>query len=315
MDGDLIIATARPLSSVNNLETVLRLIKGLFNSLRPRQWTKNVLFVFPAIVFGAGFFDADALARVTVCSALLILTASSIYLFNDIVDINADRQHPEKKQRPIAAGVVPVPVAAAASLILAAVALVTSLVFDRELTIILLAYICLQIAYSLVIKQIALLDIMAVAAGFVLRILAGGVVVDVALSPWLIACAGLLALFLIIGKRRQELLMLGDAAHNARASFRHYSLPLLDDLLRIVTTCVLITYVIYTVESPTMIRHGHNYGLLTAPIVFYGIFRYLYLIHIEGEGSAPDEVLLTDRPLQMTLLVAVVSYFVILYVL
>ena len=293
----------------------MRLITGVFLSMRPRQWTKNVLFVFPAIVFDAGLFDFDALGRVIICSALLILTASSIYLVNDIVDIAADRQHPVKKHRPIAAGVVPIPVAAVAAALLAAVALVSSLAFDRELTVILAAYFLLQLAYSLYIKQIALLDIMAVSAGFVLRILAGGAVADVALSPWLTTCAGLLALFLIIGKRRQELQTLGEAAPAARASFRHYNLPLLDDLLRIVTTCVLITYVIYTVESTTMIRHGQNFGLLTVPIVIYGIFRYLYLIHVEGEGSAPDEVLLTDRPLQLTLLIAMLTYFVILYVL
>lgn len=283
--------------------------------MRPRQWTKNVLFVFPAIVFDAGLFDLDALGRVIVCCALLIMTASSIYLVNDIVDIAADRQHPEKKHRPIAAGVVPIPVAASAAAILAAVALGCSLVFDRDLTIILVAYFLLQIAYSLYIKQIALLDILTVSAGFVLRVLAGGVVADVMLSPWLTTCAGLLALFLIIGKRRQELQMLGDAAHTARASFKHYNLPLLDDLLRIVTTCVLITYVIYTVDSTTMTRHGQNFGLLTVPIVIYGIFRYLYLIHVEGEGSAPDEVLLTDLPLQVTLVIAMLTYFVIIYVL
>lgn len=293
----------------------MRLINGLFLSMRPRQWTKNVLFVFPAIVFDAGLFDFDALGRVAVCSVLLILTASSIYLINDIVDIASDRQHPEKKHRPIAAGVVPAPIAAFAAAILAAVALLCSVAFDRDLAIILVAYFLLQIAYSLYIKNFALLDIMAVSAGFVLRILAGGAVVDVMLSPWLTTSAGLLALFLIIGKRRQELQMLGDAAHAARASFKHYNLPLLDDLLRIVTTCVLMTYVLYTVESPTMIRHGQNFGLLTAPIVFYGIFRYLYLIHVEGEGSAPDEVLLTDRPLQLTLVIAGLAYFVILYVL
>jgi len=309
-----IIVTARPLSSGNSLETSLRLINGLFLSMRPRQWTKNVLFVFPAIIFDAGLFDLEAVGRVVVCSLLLILTASSIYLFNDIIDIAADRKHPEKKNRPIAAGVVPTPVAAFAAAILATIALAGSAAFDRDLTLILLAYFLLQIAYSLYIKQIALLDILAVSAGFVLRILAGGVVVDVELSPWLTACAGLLALFLVICKRRQELQLLGDAAPTARASFRHYNLPLLDDLLRIVTTCVLITYVIYTVESPTMIRHGQNFGLLTAPIVIYGIFRYLYLIHVEGEGSAPDEVLLTDRPLQLTLVAAGLTYFVILYV-
>ena len=293
----------------------MRLINGLFLSMRPRQWTKNVLFVFPSIVFDASLLDIEALGRVAFCSVLLILAASAVYLFNDIVDIAADRQHPVKKHRPIAAGVVPLPAAAITAALLAAVTLLLSATFDRDLTLILLAYFLLQIAYSFYLKQIALLDIMAVSAGFVLRILAGGVVVDVALSPWLTTCAGLLALFLIIGKRRQELYTLGEAAHTARASFKHYTLPLLDDLLRIVTACVLITYVIYTVESPTMIRNGQNLGLLTVPIVIYGIFRYLYLIHVEGEGSAPDEVLFTDRPLQLTLVAASLTYFVVLYVL
>ncbi len=283
--------------------------------MRPRQWTKNVLFVFPAIVFDAGLTDITALGRVFACSALLIMAASAIYLFNDIVDIDADRQHPDKRGRPIAAGVVPVPAAGAAAALLAAATLVCALAFDRDLTVVLLAYYLLQVAYSLYIKHMALLDIMAVSAGFVLRIVAGGVVIDVTLSPWLTTCAGLLALFLIIGKRRQELQMLGDAAQSARASFRRYSLPLLDDLLRIVTTCVLITYIIYSVESTTMVRNGQNFGLLTVPIVIYGIFRYLYLIHIEGEGSAPDEVLLTDRPLQLTLVIASLCYFVIIYIL
>lgn len=293
----------------------MRVLHGLLLSMRPRQWTKNVLFVFPAIIFDAGLFDFEALGRVIICSVLLILTASSVYILNDIVDIANDRQHPEKKRRPIAAGVVPVHVAAVAATILAVAVLFYSASFDRELTIVLVAYFLLQIAYSLYIKRIVLLDIMAVSMGFVLRILAGGIVIDVVLSPWLTTCAGLLALFLVIGKRRQELQVLGDAAQAARASFKKYNLALLDDLLRIVTTCVIITYVIYTIESPTMVRHGQNFGPFTVPVVVYGIFRYLYLIHVEGEGSAPDEVLLTDRPLQLTLVIAMLTYSVILYVL
>lgn len=293
----------------------MRLIIGLFRSMRPRQWTKNVLFVFPAIVFDAGLFDFDALGRVFICSALLIMTASSVYLCNDLVDIAADRQHPLKKHRPIAAGDLSTSAAAIAAAILAAAALAGSLALNRNLTIILAAYLLLQASYSLYIKHIPLLDILAVSAGFVLRILAGGVAAGVALSPWLTTCAGLLALFLVIGKRRQELQMLGEAARAARSSFRYYNLPLLDELLRIVTACVLITYVIYTVETATMIRHGQNFGLLTVPIVIYGIFRYLYLIHVEGEGSAPDEVLMKDRPLQLTLLIAALTFFVIIYVL
>ena len=303
------------MSSANTTVTPLNAIRGLFLSMRPQQWTKNVLFVFPAIVFNAQLFEPDSFVRVLLCSLLMILAAGSVYMFNDLVDIEADRQHPGKRQRPIASGRLPLAYARLAAPLLGIAAVVAALAFDERLALLLLVYLSLQLAYSLWLKHIVLLDILAVAAGFVLRIVAGGLVIDVALSPWLTASGGLLALFLVIGKRRQEFALLGDNAAGARRSLQQYNLRLLDDMLRIVTTCVMMTYIIYTVEAPTLIKHGQNLGLITVPCVVYGLFRYLYLIHVEEEGSAPDEVLLTDRPLQATIALAAAAYFIIVYLL
>lgn len=303
------------MSTANSVVTKLNAFHGLILTMRPRQWTKNVLFVFPAIVFNAQLFDQASFIRVLVCCALMILTSGCVYIINDVVDVESDRQHPTKSQRPIAAGHVSISVARLVAVLLAIVILAAAFSFEQRLAVLLLAYLLLQIGYSLYLRNVVLLDILGVTAGFVLRILAGGLVIDVALSPWLTTSGGLLALFLVIGKRRQELALLGDQAAAAREIFRHYNLELLDDMLRIVTTCVLITYIIYTVEAPTLIKQGQNLGLITVPIVVYGLFRYLYLIHVEEEGSAPDEVLLTDRPLQVTIIAAALAYFVILYLL
>ena len=179
----------------------------------------------------------------------------------------------------------------------------------------LVAYFLLQVAYSFHIKHIVIVDIIAVSVGFIMRLVAGGIVIDVSLSPWLYTSGGLLALFLVISKRRQELASLGEQAEATRPIFREYNLPLLDDMLRIVTTSAMITYILYIVEAETMTKSGENLGLITVPIVVYGLFRYLYLVHVEGEGAAPDEVLLTDRPLQLTIVAAALVYFIILYVL
>lgn len=288
---------------------------GLLQTMRPRQWTKNILFVFPALVFDSQLFIADSLARVVLCSCLLIVISGSVYIINDLADLEADRAHPRKKSRPLAAGVVSTRVAWIAAVILPLLALAAANSVHQNLFWVLLVYFVLQVAYSFALKHIVLLDILVVAAGFVLRVLAGGVVIDVQLSPWLYTSAGLLALFLVIGKRRQEFSALGEHAALARPVSAHYNLALLDDMLRIVTASTLITYILYTVEARTMVRYGENLGLLTVPIVIYGLFRYLYLIHVQNEGSAPDEILLTDRPLQATIAVAALAYFVIIYLL
>ncbi len=294
---------------------ILNAVPALFQSMRPRQWTKNVLFVFPAIVFSGQMFQADLLARVLLCCALMILTSGSVYIFNDVVDVDSDRRHPTKKNRPIAASKLPLPLAKAAAMLIPLLALAAAYTFDRELMLVILTYYALQLAYSLKLKHVVLLDILAVAAGFVLRLLAGGIVIDTNVSPWLYSSVGLLALLLVIGKRRQELILLGENAAAARPIFQHYNLPLLDDMLRFATTSTVLTYIIYIVENDTLVRSGMNLGLLTVPPVLYGIFRYLYLLHVRRENRPPDEILLTDRPLQAALVAAALLYFVILYVL
>ncbi len=297
--------------AVSILETLLNLVA----TMRPKQWTKNVLFVFPAIVFSEQLFELELLLRVIVCCILLILSSGCVYIINDLADKEADRAHPVKRLRPIASGKLSSSAAKAAVAALLPLLLLAAYYFDERLAVLVLVYFVVQIAYSHTIKHIVILDLLAVAAGFVLRLLAGGIVIDVSLSPWLYASAGMLALFLVIGKRRQELALLGDDAAATRRAFAQYNLPLLDDMLRIVTAATTITYIIYTVESPTMIRDGQNLGLITVPFVIYGLFRYLYLIHVEERGGAPDEVLLNDFPLQATIGLAGLAYMVILYVL
>jgi 4-hydroxybenzoate polyprenyltransferase len=289
-------------------------VRGLIRTMRPKQWPKNG-FVFAGIMFDQQLDRADSLARVLVAFGLLCMCASTIYLINDVVDIDRDRLHPKKRNRPLPSGQLPVAWAKTAAVILPIIALAISVAFSLELTAVLVGYLVLHIAYSLWLKNIVLLDVFAIAAGFVLRVVAGIVVIKVTnFSPWLYVCAGLLALFLAVGKRRQELLLLEDSAENHRITYKDYNLPLLDDMLRMVTTGCVLTYMLYTIEAPTIRSNGHDM-LLTIPFVVYGIFRYLYLIHVRGEGSAPDELLFKDMPLLVAVLLWILSVGLILYIL
>jgi 4-hydroxybenzoate polyprenyltransferase len=281
--------------------------------MRPRQWTKNVIFVFPAIVFDGQLTNPDALARILLTCGLLILMSGTVYIINDLVDIEKDRQHPKKKNRPLPSGQLPIRVAQAAAVILPIFTLLVALSFSLPLALVLITYLLLQIAYSFRLKHVPLLDVMTVTAGFVLRVIAGVIVIEVQnFSPWLYACTSLLALFLIVGKRRQELVTLGEKAVLTRPIFQHYNLALLDEMLRLVMTSTFITYLLYTIEG-TLTRSNTTAALLTVPPVLYGLFRYMYLIHIKGEGSAPDEVLLTDRPLQIAVLLWILIIIGLLY--
>lgn len=285
---------------------------GLVRTMRPKQWTKNLLFVFPAIVFGGQLFDPQAFFRVFASFALLCLISGTVYIINDLIDIESDRQHPRKKLRPLPAGELPVQLAIVAALLLPLFSLAAAAVLSIGLAVILGLYLIMQIAYSFVLKHIVIVDVLTITIGFIMRVAAGAVVISVSPSPWLYACTGLLALFLVVGKRRQELITLGDHAVNVRRIYQDYNLPLIDDMLRVVTTGTLITYILYTIEVPTKV--GDNLALMTVPFVMYGLFRYLYLIHVRGEGSAPDEVLLRDRPLQIDILLTALTFIVILYV-
>jgi 4-hydroxybenzoate polyprenyltransferase len=289
-------------------------LMGIFRTMRPKQWTKNVLFVFPALIFDGQLTHIDAFLRVVIACILLILMSGTVYLINDIVDIEKDKLHPKKKFRPIPSGILPLRLAIIVAIVLPALTLLFAFVWDWSLAIVLALYLVIQIGYSFYFKHIPILDVMVVTSGFILRVLAGVVVIDVKnFSPWLYACTGLLALFLVVGKRRQELVTLGENAKLTRPIFEHYNLPLLDEMLRMVMTSTFLAYLLYTIEVNVTKIANINPALLTVPPVLYGLFRYMYLIHIKGEGSAPDEVLLTDRPLQVAILMWGLIVIVLLY--
>ncbi len=299
--------------SARTLGISLQPLIGLIRTMRPRQWTKNAL-VYAGIVFDGQLFLLDSFLRVTAAFVLLCLISGTVYIINDLVDIESDRQHPRKRYRALPSGQLPIPLAVGAAIALPIFVLVASLLLNRGLAILLMGYLAVNLLYSLRLKHVVLLDVLTVTTGFVLRVAAGVVVISVqAFSPWLYACTALLALFLVIGKRRQELLELADKAGTIRATLDNYNLPLLDDMLRFSMFGTFMAYLLYTIERPSVLLAGNNMTLLTVPFVLYGLFRYLYLIHVKGEGSAPDELLLKDRPLLLSVMLWGLSFVIILY--
>lgn len=289
------------------------MLSGLIRSMRPRQWPKNA-FVFVALLFDRKLFDPASVAAVLGAFALLCLMSSAVYLMNDLADIESDRQHPIKKNRPLASGQLDPRLAAVASTLFAAISLIAGYFLSPELAVILLLYLLSQIAYTFKLKHVVLLDVLTIAAGFVLRIAAGVAVIEVErFSPWLYVFGGFLALFMALGKRRAEITLLGDDAGNHRAILEDYNLDLIDRLQGIVTTSSVVAYSLYTFLAEGL---PENHAMmLTIPFVLYGIFRYLYLIHVRREGGAPEEILLRDRPLQITLALYGFMVFVALYLL
>ncbi|NDJ36330.1 MAG: decaprenyl-phosphate phosphoribosyltransferase [Chloroflexi bacterium] len=281
--------------------------------MRPKQWTKNG-FIFIPLLFDGQVLVVESLLRTTAGFALLCLVSSTVYIVNDLVDIEADREHPTKRYRALPSGQLSVPVAIAAAIILPVAALPLAFLLTWELAAVLAGYLALQIAYSFYLKHVVLIDVMSIAAGFVLRVAAGETVIEVTrFSPWLYVFTTMLALFLGFSKRRQELVLLEENAGKSRKSLEQYNLKLLDEMIIIVIAMTVLTYTLYTFSAA---GPGQNpMMLLTAPFVLYGIFRYLWLIHVQGETAAPDEVLLQDRPIQAALVLFFATVFVILYVL
>ncbi len=275
---------------------------GLIKTMRPHQWTKNAL-IFAPLFFDGQLTVLESLLRVLVGFGLLCLMASSIYVINDLVDVKSDRMHPKKRHRPIASGLLPVPAATVAAFVLPVFALVGGLLMAPAFALVLAVYFMLHVAYSFRLKHVPLIDILSIAAGFVLRIAAGATLIEVArFSPWLYVCTITLSLFLAVGKRRQEFIELGSKAAQVRPVFAHYTTDFLNETLRLALTSTFITYVIYTVETPIEIGDTEFGAILTIPFVLYGLLRYQFLISVKGIGSAPDEVLLKDRPLQLAIL-------------
>ena len=286
---------------------------ALWRGMRPAQWSKNVL-IFAGLVFDGQLLDGNALLRVCAGLVLMCMIASSIYLINDLADLDSDRRHPVKRKRPLAAGEITQTQALVAALLLALLALAVSFQLQPQLTVVMGCYFGLHLLYIRWLRNLVLIDILAITAGFVLRVVAGAVLVQVSnFSPWLYICSALLALFLAIAKRRQELLLLADQAGELRVTFRHYNLVLLDDMLRLVTTSTFMAYLLYTVEADTIRVAETNTALVTIPFVLYGLLRYLWLIHVRQSHSTPDELLLRDRPLQLAILLWGASFVLILY--
>jgi len=284
----------------------------LLKTMRPKQWTKNI-FIFAALVFDEKLFIPELLAKTVAAFILFCLISSAVYLINDLVDIEKDRQHPVKRHRPLASGQLKPSVALVAAVLIPLVCLPLSFVLKPFFGLVALSYLIVMIAYSFVLKNIVIIDVLTIAAGFVLRVAAGAIIVEVErFSPWLYVCMTLLALFQGFGKRRHELVVLEGSANEHRPSLNEYNLQLLDEMIAVVTSATVVAYSLYTFSAPNL--PANHAMMLTIPFVLYGIFRYLYLMHFKGEGGSPEEILLKDKPLIVDfglwgLAVIVIMYF------
>lgn len=273
-----------------------RLALHLLFSLRPGQWTKN-LVIFAGVLFGRRLFDADAVLAAVAAFVVFCILSGVVYLVNDVADRETDRLHPLKAHRPIASGALPVRVALASAVALGAIALLAAYRLGWPFTIVAAAYLALQIAYSGPLKHIVIIDVLTIAIGFVLRAVAGAVAVHVEISHWLLVCTILLALFIALAKRRHEIVLLAAGASGHRPILGEYSAYLLDQMIGVVTASTLVAYVFYTISPETVQKFGTQWLGLTIPFPIYGIFRYLYLVHQREGGGSPADLLLTDRPL------------------
>ncbi len=287
-------------------------LPALIESLRPAQWVKNG-FVFAALIFSRNLRDWHRTSLVALAALVFCLISSAAYLMNDVLDVTEDRSHPVKRRRPLASGRLGVRTALAASGLLALGALATAWVLDRSFLLVVAIYAVSNLLYSWRLKRVVLLDVFVVAAGFVLRVIGGGVVIHVELSAWLIVCTTLLALFLALTKRRHELVLLGEDASGHRSTLARYSPYFLDQLIAIVTASTVMSYSLYTLSADVKAKFPGKRLELTIPFVLFGIFRYLYLVHQTEEGGNPTRLLFTDPVLLTVVLMWGASVILIIY--
>jgi len=293
-------------------------LRDLLRSIRPKQWTKNLL-VFLALIFSMNLywepFDLASvgylLARAAAAFVLFCMVSSSEYLINDLVDVENDRQHPQKRLRPLASGMLKPSYALATAILLLTVSMSLSFWLSRLFGIVVLGYVALILLYSFVLKHIVIVDVFTIAAGFVLRAVAGAVVINVPISPWLYICTVLGALFLGFSKRRHELVLLNDDAPKHRRSLEEYTPQLLEQMIAVVAPAAVIAYSLYTFSAANLPQN--HAMMLTIPFVIYGIFRYLYLVHSKNLGGSPEEILLSDLPLIVDIALWVAASSVILF--
>ena len=298
-------------TSVN--KGLLTMLKAILKAMRPRQWTKNAV-IFAALVFDRQLLLPDPFLRTLAGFIIFCLLSGVVYIINDIADVDADRNHPKKRLRPIASGQLPIPIARAAVIALIVLIFPVSYLLSVGFMLVALLYLLVNLAYSQWIKHIPLLDVFSIAAGFVLRVAAGVTLIQVArFSPWLYVVTTLGSLYIGFGKRRSELALLAEGANSHRRVLDGYTIPLLDQFIIIVSSVTIIAYSLYTFSAPNL---PENHAMmLTIPFVLYGIFRYLYLIQMTERAGAPEEVLLSDRPLQIDIVLWGLSVLVIFYLL
>jgi 4-hydroxybenzoate polyprenyltransferase len=282
-------------------------MKIFFLALRPKQWVKNV-FVLAALIFARQLTEPQQVLKSFLALIIFCFLASSGYLINDLVDLERDRRHPVKARRPLAAGLLAPATAGFISVLLGALGLLSGFLMGINFFYVALIYLTLHIIYSLVLKKEVILDMLVVSIFYVLRVIAGGVVINVYVSPWLLVCTFFLALFITVSKRRHELVLLQDEALNHREVLKEYSPQLLDQILSIVTPSTLVAYSLYTFAS------GHSANMIyTIPFVVYGLLRYLYLVYQKEAGGQPTEIFLYDWPLKISILLWLIFSIYIFY--
>ncbi len=280
--------------------------------MRIQHWIKN-LFLFAALIFSARLFEVQDVIITLKGFFLFSFAASGIYIFNDIADVERDKLHPVKSRRPLPSGKLSVSVAWVCAIFLIPGSIIAAFYQNLGFGITLLLYAVLNVAYSLKLKDIVILDVMTISTGFVLRVVGGALLISVGASEWLIICTILLSLFLGFSKRRHEITILESEANPHRAVLEHYSPYFLDQMIGIVTASTVMSYALYTISEETVKKFGTSHLIYTVPFVLYGIFRYLYLVHKKIEGGNPTKVAVTDRPLLINIILWIVSVSLIIY--
>jgi 4-hydroxybenzoate polyprenyltransferase len=288
------------------------MIFDLLKSMRMKQWLKNG-FVFAALVFTKNVFVPPMVLKVSLTFFLFCMVSGAVYIINDILDRNRDQLHPIKKQRPIASGRLDVRIALVFGILLAIVSVSSGFVLYRSVGYLLLLYFFLNLAYSLKLKEIVLLDVFSIATGFVIRVVAGSLIIPITPTPWIIICTLLLALFLAFSKRRHEIIILEEHAVAHRKILLEYSTDYLDQMISVVTASTVISYSLYTLSEDTVTKFQTEKLIYTVPFVLYGIFRYLYLVHQKEGGGNPTEHLFSDFPLIVNIILWVITAMLIIY--
>ncbi len=288
------------------------LIIEVVKSLRVKQWIKN-FFLFAPLIFSENVFDIRLLSKTIFAFILFCILSGAAYILNDLQDLDQDKLHPRKSKRPLASGRLGKKPAFLAFLFLAALGIAGGYLINFRFFTALWVYFIIQVAYSCWLKHVVILDVLLVAIGFLIRVVSGGLAIEVQISPWLLICTFLLALFLALCKRRHELVFLEEEAEIHRPILKEYTPHLLDQMIAVVTASVVISYCLYTISAETIEKFGTGNLIMTVPFVLYGIFRYLYLVHRKDEGGSPEALIIRDKPLLLAVFLWIVSAMLIIY--